>query len=277
MSTADQNPDEWSGIAVAYERAFEPLTSQLAADVLSRLELQSGERVIDVAAGTGAFSFLAARAGLRVPATDFAPGMIARLRERVAAEGFDMITPEVMDGQALTVPGASFDAGVSILGLIFFPDIHRGLSELRRVVRPGGRVAIVCWGDIRKLQPHTLLMRAIVHAAPDFRPPGSTPVWARMAGPATLGRELRSAGFRDVEVTVLQISLPIESPESFWSDFTSSAPPLAYLFRQIGPDRKAAAGRVFMELLEREAGDGMPRLSAEICLGIGRVQLLGQV
>ncbi len=271
MPSADQDPKEWSGIAAQYERAFEPLTSQLAADVLRLSHLKSGERVIDVAAGTGAFSFLAARAGMHVLATDFAPGMIARLRERVAAEGLDRITAEVMDGQALTVPEDSFDAGVSILGLIFFPDICLGLSELRRVVRPGGRVSIVSWGDIKKLQSHRLLMRAIMQAAPGFQPPASIPVWARMAGSESLSNEMRKSGFQDVEITISHASLRIESPQTFWSDFTISAPPLAYLFQQLGPDRKVAAGHVFMELLKQESGDGPLKLSAEVCIGIGRV------
>jgi ubiquinone/menaquinone biosynthesis C-methylase UbiE len=271
MPSADQDPKEWSGIAADYERAFVPLTSQVAGDVLRLLHLKPGARVIDVAAGTGAFSFLAARAGMYVLATDFAPGMIARLREGVAAEGLGRITTEVMDGQALTVPEDSFDAGVSILGLIFFPDINKGLSELRRVVRPGGRVAIVCWGDINRLQPHKFMMQAIMQAVPGFQPPASTPIWARMAGSESLRNEMGRAGFEDVEITVSQVSLPIESPQTFWSDFTSSAPPLTYLFQQLGPDRKAAAGRVFMELLKQERGDGSPHLSAETCLGIGRV------
>ena len=84
MSTlsTDQVSANWSVIVSAYEEAFEGLSSQFAAEVLKLLNLKRGERVIDVAAGTGAFSLLAARAGADVLATDFAPGMVARLRER---------------------------------------------------------------------------------------------------------------------------------------------------------------------------------------------------
>src|SRR5512139_2473260 len=85
MSTLspDQVPDGWGAIAADYEEAFEGLTTQFAADVLRLLDLRPGERVVDVAAGTGAFSLMAARAGIEVLATDFAPGMVARIRERI--------------------------------------------------------------------------------------------------------------------------------------------------------------------------------------------------
>ena len=147
MLSPDQIPERWGDIASDYETAFEGLSSQYAADVVGLLDLRPGERVIDVAAGTGAFSLLAAQAGAEVLATDFAPGMIARLRERLGAAQLSGIRAEVMDGQSLEVPDATFDVSVSVLGLIFFPDIGRGLAELRRVLRMGGRSAVVCWGD----------------------------------------------------------------------------------------------------------------------------------
>jgi hypothetical protein len=80
MLNPDQIPERWGDIAADYEAAFEGLSSQFARDVLRLLDLKAGERVIDVAAGTGAFSLLAARAGADVLATDFAAGMVAHLR-----------------------------------------------------------------------------------------------------------------------------------------------------------------------------------------------------
>lgn len=266
----DQDPEGWSRIAPIYEQAFEGLSGQYAADVLRRLELRPGQRVLDVAAGTGAFSLLAARAGAEVLATDFAPGMIERLRRRAAAEGLTNLAAEVMDGQALGVPDASFDASVSILGLIFFPDIPRGLTELRRVLRPGGRAAVVAWSDPRRLRLMTLLVESIGKAAPDFALPTAPPVWARLAGVEPMRAALETAGFTQVEVSTITRFKAIESPETYWRDFTSSAPPLAYLFSQLGPERTAAVGRVYMETLVAASSDGVPTLSAEACIAVGR-------
>jgi ubiquinone/menaquinone biosynthesis C-methylase UbiE len=267
----DQVPEQWSGIASSYERAFEGLSSQFAADALELLNLQPGERVIDVAAGTGAFSLLAARTGADILATDFAPGMVARLRQRIVAAGIAGITAEVMDGQALSVPDSSFDASVSVLGLIFFADIPKGIAELRRVLRPGGRAAIVCWGDLKKLQLMTSVMQSIRKVVPGFPPPAALPVWARLAGASMLRDQMQNAGFREIEIVTSTRFLKIESPQMFWTDFTSSAPPLAFLFKQLGPECAAAVGRDYMESLRINSGDGTPTLSAEACIGIGWV------
>jgi ubiquinone/menaquinone biosynthesis C-methylase UbiE len=271
MRSPDQIPDRWSVLADAYEGAFEPLSRQYAAETLRLLDLKAGESVIDVAAGTGAFSLMAAREGIDVLATDFAPGMIARLRQRAEAEGLDRIRAEVMDGQALSVTDGAFDAGVSILGLIFFPDIAQGLRELWRVVRPGGRVGVVCWSDPSSLALMTHLVKAIQTVVPGFEPPSVPPVWSRLAGAASLREEMGNAGFEGVKVATSTGVLKVKSPELFWSDFTSSAPPLAYIFQQLGPESTAAVGEVYLDQMRAESEDGTPTLRVEACIGIGRV------
>ena len=265
----DQVPQNWSAITSGYENAFEGLSSQFAADVIPLLNLEAGQRVLDVAAGTGAFSLMAAQHGAHVLATDFAAGMVERIRARAAALNLSHVAAEVMDGQALTVPDGSFDVSVSILGLIFFPDLQRGMSELRRVLRPGGRGAVVCWGDMQKLQLMSAVLDAVRTVMPAFQPAGM-PVWARLMGAEALRDQMQAAGFRDVQVTTVTRALQIAAPDSFWNEFNHSAPPLAAMFDQLGPERTAEVGAVFTQSLLARATDGVATLSTEACIGIGR-------
>ena len=265
----DQVAGNWGAIASEYEQAFEGLSTQYAAHALRLLNLRPGERVLDVAAGTGAFSLLAARAGAEVLATDFASGMLVRLQERIAMERLPGISTEVMDGQALALPDASFDVSASVLGLIFFPDLDKGLTELRRVLRRGGRAAIVCWRDPASLQLMALVRQSVQKVAPDFQPPSAPPVWARLSGDS-LGSHLEAAGFREVEVVTSTATQQIHSPEAYWSGFTRSAPPLAHLFSQLGPEVTAAVGREYIGALRAQSRDGVPTLSVEACIGLGR-------
>ncbi len=269
MATAEQTPQGWSGIATSYETIFQKFTTQFAEKAAELLNIRSGERVIDVAAGTGAFSMIAARHGAQVLATDFAPGMIEGLNKRVAKESFTNIRTAVMDGQALEVSDASFDVSVSVLGLIFFPDIQKGLSELHRVLVPGGRVGIVCWGTPSHSEFKNLIKNAVGLAVPDFDFPQHPPVWARLAGEETLARHLIQTGFRNVTVAVVSGRLEIENPESYWHDFVKPGPAQAELWSNFSADQLEKIGKALISALHERRRSGNCSLVSEACIGIG--------
>ena len=136
-----ENPAHWDEAATHYERTAHPFTSRFAEEALARVTLTPDMRVLDVAAGAGALALAAARTGAQVLATDFSPGMVAR----IAASAPANVEAKVMDGQALDLPDAGFDAAFSIFGVIMFPDWHKGLAEMARVTRPGGLGVLATW------------------------------------------------------------------------------------------------------------------------------------
>lgn len=190
-----EDPDHWDTAALHYEQTAHPFTARYAEAALARVKLTPDRRVIDVAAGTGALALAAARTGAHVLATDFSPGMVAR----IAAAGLPNVEARVMDGQALDLPDGGFDVAFSIFGVIMFPDWRKGLSEMARVTRPGGHGVVASWqgrgaatflllGEIRrKLFPERegMAMPAGVQALSD---------------PADFARELIAAGYRDPHI-----------------------------------------------------------------------------
>lgn len=269
----DQIPEKWGAIASAYSNAFENLTSQFADEVINRLDPKIGESVLDVAAGTGCFSLSAAKRGADVLATDFSTGMVEHIQQRIDKEMLHNIRARVMDGQALDVPDASFDIAVSIVGLIFFPDIVKGFAELKRSLKPGGRCAVVCWDNPEHFDLMKLLQQSVALAVPEFEMPSQTPVWARMTGELALKERFENAGFSRTEVTVVDGLLTLDSVEDFWLVFISSSPPMISLFEALGKDNTRRVGEKFVELAkvnyrQNKNGDAPITLKSRACVGL---------
>lgn len=119
---------------------------QAVADhVVRSARVRAGERVLDVACGTGNTALAARARGAEVTGLDLTPELLAVAREREAAEGLSGVNWEEGDAENMPFEDASFDVVVSSCGLMFAPDQQRVAAEVARVTRPGGRVAIQAW------------------------------------------------------------------------------------------------------------------------------------
>src|SRR5215210_6340228 len=112
--------------------------------VVAAAGVEAGMEVLDVACGSGNATLPAARAGARVTGLDFAPGLLEIARERAADAMLEIDFIEG-DAQALPFEDASYDRVVSTFGHMFAPDHRRTADEMRRVLRPGGVIAVACW------------------------------------------------------------------------------------------------------------------------------------
>lgn len=121
------------------------ITLQIVGEQLCEaLDLRSGQKVLDVAAGNGNATLAAARRWCDVVSTDYVPSLLARGRNRAVAEGLS-ITFEEADAEALPFADASFDAVVSTFGVMFTPDQDKAAAELLRVCRSRGKIGLANW------------------------------------------------------------------------------------------------------------------------------------
>lgn len=200
-----EKSDHWDTAAEHYERTAHPFTALYAEAALANVPLTPESRVLDVAAGTGALSLRAARSGAQVLATDFSAGMIAR----IAAAGLPNVEAKVMDGQALALDDASFDAVFSIFGVIMFPDWRKGLSEMARVTRPGGHGVVATWQD-QGAATFLLLGQVRGRLFPEREGMTMPAAVQALSQPTDFMRELVAAGYRDPAITEVTHDYPLD-------------------------------------------------------------------
>jgi SAM-dependent methyltransferase len=257
----------WTAAAAGYAESIELLTRPFAGPLLDVLGLAAGDqgtRLLDVAAGTGVVALEAARRGVTVVATDFAPDMLVELRRRAGDERLDVRT-ELRDGQDLGFDDGSFDFATSAFGLIFFPAPAAGLAELHRVLRLGGRAGITSWQLAATGIPQ-LISAALARVAPGISQ-APRPPWASLGHAAALGDALRAAGFTHVAVHQVTRNQCIDAPRSFFRHVSDWSPRLRPLLAALTADQLDMAADTFAELLaSHSTREGLP---ATVLIAVG--------
>jgi SAM-dependent methyltransferase len=214
-------------------------------ELCRELDVHPGERVLDVAAGSGNAALAAARRGAAAIATDFVEPLLDAARSRAETEGLEVET-RVADAQDLPFEDDSFDVVVSTFGVMFAPDQQRAADELLRVCRPGGRIGLACW------TPTSLVAAQHIVIAQHAPPP---PV-AGMRVPMEWGteprlRELLGAGVSELRTRPRIADICAPSEEAL----------VAFNRTWLGPISAAFAR------LDEPAGE---RLAADLAVTLGR-------
>jgi len=187
-----------SSAAAVYDEFFLPaLFAAWAPRVVAAAALQPGQRVVDVACGTGVLAMEAALAtspGGQIVGVDPNPGMLAVARRKAP----DISWLEA-PAEALPLEAESFDAAVSQFGLMFFEDQHAAIAEMWRVVRPGGRLAIAVWDSLDNTPGYSAITSLLARLFGDdvaalLESPYS------LGDPNALGALVARAGVTDPEV-----------------------------------------------------------------------------
>ncbi len=199
--------DRWSGLL---NRWLGPATEAM----LDAARVGPGSRVLDIAAGAGEQTLAAARrAGPtgHVLATDISPTILRYAKSAAQKAGLDNVETRELDGERHDMlPAESFDAAISRVGLIYFPDQQRALAGIRHALRPGGRFAAVVYSTPEKNPFFALPVGIIRRRAQLPTPLPGQPGPFSLGGEGVLARTLEQAGFRDVKVE--KIDSPVRLP-----------------------------------------------------------------
>ena len=263
----------WDNIAAGYDEFVTPTHMWLASEGLRRADLRSGMRFLDVAAGSGALSIPAARLGAQVLATDMSPVMLEHLDARARKEGLSVET-RIMDGHALELEGNTFDVAGSQFGVMLFPDMPRGISEMARVTKPGGRVLMNVYGDPHKIEFFRFFVGAIQAAVPGFTGPSmdSPPLPFQLQDPERLRQELAKAGLEDIRVETITEKLEFQSGKQLWDWLVNSNPIAGMILAELNltKEQTAVVQQALERLVrERSGGSGPAVLTNPINIGIG--------
>jgi SAM-dependent methyltransferase len=208
-----QRAETWDEFSATYEAFAEPITSRFGIALADRLGIRPDERVLDIAAGSGALSLELARRGARVTAVDHSAAMTGRIAERARLEGVQ-IDARAMDGQALDFVGADFDVALSVFGIMLFPDHEAGLRELVRVLQPGGRAGLAVWRSAGGAGPACLLREAAASLSADQTLPEMPLGHQLWRDPERLRADLAAAGLQDIDI--VEMSEDWEFPSLDW-------------------------------------------------------------
>jgi ubiquinone/menaquinone biosynthesis C-methylase UbiE len=256
-----------------YEDVLVPrLFTPWARLLLDHLDLEAGEAVLDVACGPGSVTRLAAMAvgrGRRVTGIDLSPAMLAIAQAKPMLSNAAPIDYREARAEQLPVPDADFDVVVCQQGLQFFSNRAAALAEMRRALRPGGRVGIAVWAEIEQAPPFAALADAVREVAGDelanrYR---SGP-WG-MPDADQLRELLEGSGFDDVHVTRYALPLTFDCAAQLGSTLAASV--IAADLDALSVQRQA---QLIQALERRIAVDDALRAKAVANLAFARVHCL---
>jgi ubiquinone/menaquinone biosynthesis C-methylase UbiE len=254
----------WGAVAPGWDQNADFVDSRTEGLTLTMLEAAAvglGDRVLELACGPGGFGIAAAEqvgAEGEVVLSDIAPQMTAIAARRAEARGLGNVSTIELDIERIDQPDDSYDVVLCREGIMLVPDHQGAATEIRRVMRPGGRAVVSVWGP-REQNPWLGAMLDAVGArvGATFPPPG-------VPGPFALDSRdklmavLSGAGFDDIEIAEVDVPWTGASFDRWWLVTAALAGPLAKVFEAQPPDAvDAIRAHAQAALSEYETADGL--------------------
>lgn len=238
----------WTRAASYYDQSWQRQLKPAQDRLLEFAQLQPGNRVLDVACGTGLVTVRAAetvRPDGTVTATDLSEGMLDLGRKAAQDHEVDNVSFEHMDAEELTLPSESFDVALCSLGLMYLPNPDEAVKELHRVLAPGGRAATVVWGRRDRCG------WAEVFPIMDRRVQSEVcPLFFQLGTGETLEHAFRTAGFSDVTTERFSATLPFDDEDdaclaAFWGGAVALA------WRKFDEEKREGARAEYLDSIEQ--------------------------
>lgn len=222
MSYREENRRRWQAVAAGWEKHADEIrrdTMPVTSWMLDAIQPQPGDQLLELAAGIGDAGFLAAELiepGGTLITSDLVPEMLSAAQRRAEALGISNVRFRQIDAEVIDQPAASLDGVIGRWGYMLMADAEAALRDTRRVLKPGGRLALAAWADPAD-NPWTVLPvkelqeRGLVDPVPDG--PGQF-AWAPEG---TIEEHLGAAGFVEYEVESLAFTVRYASVRDWWA------------------------------------------------------------
>lgn len=260
-------PVPWNLVAEGYDQYAAPFFNAFSRRAIELVSPGPASEALDVACGPGSTTQQLAAAGHRVCAVDFSEKMLQRCRLRLQSQGLGDVQIQQMDGQALTFEDNRFDVAFSMFGLMFFPDRAKGFAELRRTLRPGGKVAVSSWCPLEASPGMKAMFSAFEAVRPE--PPDGDPPSFDLEDPKNLEAELLAAGFGQVQVHQVTEQIPVDNIEELWNGLSQSSVPLVMLRKSLGEEVWQQREPLGLQRLRQELGPEPATIVTSAWVGVG--------
>jgi ubiquinone/menaquinone biosynthesis C-methylase UbiE len=260
----------WDRAVTAYEEGWSAQLEPAHSLMLDMVALRPGERVLDVACGTGLVSFrVAETVGRRgaVVGTDISGEMVEAARGSAAKRGLNNASFERSDAEELPFTDASFDAAVCGLGLMYVPDPVKALCEMRRLLRPGGRAAAAVWGARRNCGWAEIFPITDARVASEV-----CPMFFHLGTKDMLARTFAQAGFTDVRLERVQTTLHYASSDDALSAVFRGGP-VALAYSRFDDATRRAVHAEYLDSIAAYRTGGGYRVPGEFVVAAARTPL----